>query len=54
MEKYVKFNVNTADKLSLLLMSDHDPFSDWSQFINRPVYAVDGKKLGFLRSILAD
>jgi hypothetical protein len=35
-------------------MSDHDPFSDWSQLINRPVYAVDGKKVGFLRSILAD
>jgi hypothetical protein len=35
-------------------MSDHDPFSDWSQHINRPVYAVDGKKVGFLRSILAD
>ena len=35
-------------------MSDHDPFSDWSQLINRPVYAVDGKKVGFLRSIIAD
>jgi hypothetical protein len=35
-------------------MPDHDPFSDWSQLINRPVYAVDGKKIGFLRSILAD
>jgi hypothetical protein len=35
-------------------MSDHDPFSDWSQLINRPVYASDGKKVGFLRSILAD
>lgn len=35
-------------------MSDHDPFSDWSQLMNRPVYAVDGKKVGFLRSILAD
>jgi hypothetical protein len=35
-------------------MSDHDPFSDWSQLINRPVYAADGKKVGFLRSILAD
>jgi hypothetical protein len=35
-------------------MSDHDPFSDWSRLINRPVYAVDGKKVGFLRSILAD
>ena len=35
-------------------MSDHDPFSDWSQLINRPVYAADGKKVGFLRSILED
>ncbi len=38
----------------ILKMSDHDPFSDWSQLINRPVYAVDGRKVGFLRSILAD
>src|SRR5215204_5560201 len=35
-------------------MSDHDPFSDWSQLIHRAVYAVDGEKIGFLRSILAD
>ena len=35
-------------------MSDHDPFSNWSQLMNRPVYAVDGKKVGFLRSILTD
>jgi hypothetical protein len=35
-------------------MSDHDPFSDWSRLMNRPVYAADGKKVGFLRSILAD
>jgi hypothetical protein len=35
-------------------MTDHDPFSDWSQLINRPVYALDGKKVVFLRSILAD
>jgi hypothetical protein len=38
----------------ILKMSDHDPFSDWSQLINRPVYAADGKKVGFLRSILED
>jgi hypothetical protein len=38
----------------LIEMPDHDPFSDWSQLINRPVYAVDGEKVGFLRSILAD
>ena len=35
-------------------MSDHDPFSDWSRLMNRPVYAADGKKVGFLRSIVAD
>ncbi|MDQ4100875.1 MAG: hypothetical protein M3115_01630 [Thermoproteota archaeon] len=35
-------------------MSDHDPFSDWSRLINRPVYSADGKKVGFLRSILGD
>jgi hypothetical protein len=35
-------------------MSDHDPFSDWSRLMNRPVYAVDGKKVGFLRSIVSD
>jgi hypothetical protein len=35
-------------------MSDHDPFSDWSQLIHRPVYAIDGEKIGFLRSVLAD
>lgn len=35
-------------------MPEHDPFSDWSQLMNRPVYAVDGKRVGFLRSILAD
>ncbi len=35
-------------------MPDHDPFADWSKLINRPVYANDGKKLGFLRSILAE
>jgi len=40
--------------LIILKMSDHDPFSDWSQLINRPVYAADGKKVGFLRSILED
>src|SRR5919199_2911203 len=41
-------------RFTILKMSDHDPFSDWSQLINRPVYAADGKKMGFLRSILED
>jgi hypothetical protein len=35
-------------------MSAHDPFSDWSGLIDRPVYGIDGKKIGFLRSIMAD
>jgi hypothetical protein len=32
----------------------HDPFSDWSQLINRPVYSIDGKKIGFVRKLVAD
>ena len=31
-----------------------DPFSDWSKLIHRPVYSIDGKKIGFLRKIVAD
>src|ERR671924_604058 len=32
----------------------HDPFSDWSKLVHKPVYSIDGKKLGFLRKIVAD
>jgi hypothetical protein len=32
----------------------HDPFSDWSRLINRPVYSIDGKKIGFVRKLVAD
>jgi sporulation protein YlmC with PRC-barrel domain len=32
----------------------HDPFSDWSELINRPVYSIDGKKIGFVRKLVAD
>jgi sporulation protein YlmC with PRC-barrel domain len=32
----------------------HDPFSDWSKLIHKPVYSIDGKKIGFLRKIVAD
>ncbi len=32
----------------------HDPFSDWSKLINRPVYSIDGKKIGFVRKLVAD
>jgi hypothetical protein len=34
--------------------SQDDPFSNWSDLLNRPVYSVDGKKLGFLRKTLSD
>jgi hypothetical protein len=31
-----------------------DPFSDWSRLIHRPVYSIDGKKIGFVRKLVAD
>ena len=31
-----------------------DPFSDWSNLIYRPVYSIDGKKLGFLRKVISE
>ena len=32
----------------------HDPFSDWSKLLHRPVYSIDGKKIGFVRKLVAD
>src|ERR687898_1237914 len=32
----------------------NDPFSDWSKLIHRPVYSIDGKKIGFVRKLVAD
>ena len=32
----------------------HDPFSDWSRLVNKPVYSIDGKKIGFVRKLVAD
>jgi hypothetical protein len=32
----------------------NDPFSDWSKLINRPVYSLDGKKIGFIRKLVSD
>ena len=32
----------------------HDPFSDWSRLIDRPVYSIDGEKIGFVRKLVAD
>ena len=32
----------------------HDPFSDWSKLMHRPVYSIDGKKIGFVRKLVAD
>ena len=33
---------------------DDDPFSDWAELIHKPVYSIDGKKLGFLKKLLSD
>lgn len=35
-------------------MSEDDPFAHWSELIHRPVYSIDGKKLGFLRKIISE
>ncbi|HJU34895.1 MAG TPA: hypothetical protein VJ695_07220 [Nitrososphaera sp.] len=34
--------------------NEHDPFSDWSKLVHRPVYSKDGKKIGFVRKLVAD
>jgi hypothetical protein len=34
--------------------NEHDPFSDWSKLVHRPVYSKDGKKIGFVRKLVSD
>ena len=31
-----------------------DPFIDWKRLLNKSVYSIDGKKIGFLRKVVAD
>lgn len=31
-----------------------DPFADWNRLLNKSVYSIDGKKIGFLRKVVAD
>ena len=31
-----------------------NPFADWTKLLNKSVYSIDGKKIGFLRKIVAD
>jgi hypothetical protein len=33
---------------------DDDPFSNWVELIHKPVYSIDGKKLGYLSKVLSD
>jgi hypothetical protein len=33
---------------------EDDPFSDWSELVHKPVYSIDGKKLGFLRKTISE
>ncbi|MFY9873680.1 MAG: hypothetical protein WAK17_28570 [Candidatus Nitrosopolaris sp.] len=30
---------------------ESNPFSDWSSHINKPVYSIDGKRLGLLETL---
>ena len=34
--------------------NEDDPFSHWSDLIDKSVYSIDGKKLGFLQKIMSD
>jgi hypothetical protein len=34
--------------------SPHDPLSDWSRLMNRPVYSADGLKIGSVRNLVGD
>lgn len=31
-----------------------NPFADWTRLLNKSVYSMDGKKIGFLRKVVAD
>jgi hypothetical protein len=31
-----------------------NPFTDWTRLLNKSVYSIDGKKIGFLRKVVAD
>ena len=33
---------------------DDDPFFDWPNLIHKPVYSIDGNKLGFLRKVISE
>ncbi len=44
--------INTV--ISRVGTRDDDPFSNWAELIDKPVYSIDGKKLGFLSKVLAD
>lgn len=32
----------------------NDPFADWTRLLNKPVYSIDGKKIGFLIKVVSD
>jgi sporulation protein YlmC with PRC-barrel domain len=31
-----------------------DPFADWKRLLNKSVYSIDGRKIGFLRNVVSD
>ena len=34
--------------------NDDNPFADWKRLLHKSVYSTDGKKIGFLRKVVAD
>ena len=51
--------LGNIDRHSMLIdiwtvVSEDDPFAHWSDLIHKPVYSIDGKRIGFLRKIVSD
>jgi len=46
-------NANRKKRFDIFVII-FSPFSDWSIHINKPVYSIDGKRLGLLRKTSSD
>jgi hypothetical protein len=49
-DEYHKHEIYYAESVR----NPHDPFSDWTRLIHRPVYSADGQKIGFVRKVVGD
>ena len=52
--KYNKIGNSNILSCKGVSSEDDNPFLDWSNLIHKPVYSIDGKKLGFLRKVLSE